>query len=140
MINANCKWKIEPNISFANVSNAITRKAMRIAINAAAAQPKAIIQSNTPTDTGILKKAMRIKVINYKNSSVWVAVIGASTTVTKTKKVGKKKVKVIPAKYQKPINILTHFMDKSADESKQVYINKVISKLREVLPNLIKQN
>lgn len=106
MFNAKTVWRVDPVQSLSNLSGGIRNKAMRIALNAGAAPVKAATITEAPSELGNLKKSIRIKTKNYRNSNSWVAVIGASSTYKKTRKLKNKKrdrggSKVIqPARYQ----------------------------------------
>ena len=60
------RWTIDPVQSLAALSSGIRNKAMRIAINAGAAPMKSAVISHAPSDRGLLKKAIRIKVCTFR--------------------------------------------------------------------------
>lgn len=148
-MSASMRWTIDPVQSLAALSSGIRNKAMRIAINAGAAPMKAAVIANAPSDRGLLKKAIRIKVKNYRNSNSWVAVIGASTAVKKTVKIGKgrkaKRKVVQPSRYQPLVDRGTkfasgkHFMAAALNSAKAQFAQTVFRKLSEVIPQLINQ-
>jgi hypothetical protein len=91
--NARVVWDIDPGTALQGLETKIRNKAMRIALSAGAAPVKEAAVAAAPSGLGNLKKAMRIKIKNYKNSSKWVAMIGASSSY---KRARKKKVKRTP--------------------------------------------
>lgn len=100
------EFKIDPITATAKLKNNIKNKCIRIALNAAAAPVKQSVIANAPSARGYLKKAIRIKLKNYKNNSAWLVVIGASSTFTR----GGKKRKIRPAKYSNLVEKGTKFM------------------------------
>ncbi|WP_168219054.1 HK97 gp10 family phage protein [Limnoglobus roseus] len=83
-------------------------KFMRIAINAGAAPAKAQMVETVPSDTGALKKSIRIKIAHYRRKQLWFVFIGAKTKfVVKGKQATKKKPKrneKQPSRYFKNID------------------------------------
>lgn len=122
---------------------------MRIALNAGAAPMKAAVIAQAPNELGHLKKSQRIKIKNYRNSNTWVAIIGASKSYKKNRKLKNKKrdrggSKVIrPARYQSLVNKGTkhikgqHFMEAALRSAKEAFEQNVRRKLAEIIPQLI---
>jgi HK97 gp10 family phage protein len=109
----------------ANVRN----KEARIAMNKAAAPVKAAVVNNAPSDTGSLKKSIRIKVKSYGRGLRWVAVIGPKGNF---KRKGKR-----PAYYNRQVNDGNRYirgrqhMDKAAAQTRNKFISDYIAALKE---------
>lgn len=134
MIDSKCVWKIDPIQSLANLESGIRNKALRIALNAGAAPMKAAVINHAPSRLGNLKKAMRIKIKNYRQSNAWVAVIGASTSFKRKSKSGKA---IRPAIYQPIVNEAKHFMEHALKSAQSQFAQIVRTKLAEVIQQLI---
>lgn len=110
MMTASMNWRIDPVQSLGKLSAGIRNKALRIALNSGAAPVKAALIAAAPADRGNLKKAIIIKVKNYKSNNTWCAIVGAGS---KFKRVVRPKLKgyqprvVRPARYQ-------HLVDKGS--------------------------
>lgn len=139
------RWTIDPVLSFNKLSQGMQRKALRIALNAGAAPMKVNVTSGAPSETGSLQKSMRIKTKNYKNSNIWVAIIGASIKYIRNVGRGKNKKVYRPAKYQKLVdqgneNIQgKQFMKSAFQSGYQQFVNRVFQKLREVVPQIMRE-
>lgn len=95
MISAVLEWDRNPAAFLKGVRGSLKNKCIRIAMNKAAAPVKADVVAKAPKRSGALKSSFRIKVKNYKNSNIWVALIGP-----KSNYVRKRKGKVVqPAHY-----------------------------------------
>lgn len=132
-------WKTDPIKQLGKLKAGLRNKAQRIAMNKAASPMKALVVSNTPSETGALKKSMRIKIKSYKNGTKWICVIGPkSDLVVKKKKFTKK-----PATYNQIVNKGSkfmkgrHHMDNSAKIAGKQFYNRYIQALREVIPPLL---
>jgi hypothetical protein len=141
------KWTVDPVQSLAGLATGIRNKAMRIAINAGAAPMKAAVIAQAPSDSGLLKKAIRIRVRNYKANNTWAAIIGASTAFKRNVKIGRgrnaKRKLVRPAKYQPLVDRGTknfagrNFMAAALNSAKAAFAQATLRKLSEVIPQLI---
>lgn len=149
MIDSKITWKIDPVQALQSLSSGIKNKAMRIALNAGAAPVKAAAIAQAPQDTGNLKKAMRIKTKNYRNSNCWVAMIGASKSFKRTKKPKSKKAtrrEVRPGNYQSLVERGTkhftgrHFLERAMKSTRQQFVDTVRRKLQEIISQLIAGN
>ncbi len=144
---ASIKWTIDPVQSLAGLASGIKNKAMRIAINAGAAPMKAAVISAAPSDSGLLKRSIRIRVRNYKANNTWAAIVGASWGFKKNVKIGKgrnaKRKLVQPARYQHLVDRGTknfvgrNFMEAALNSGKAAFTQTVFRKLSEVIPALI---
>lgn len=113
MIETYFEFKLDPVAEAKKLTKGLQNKANRIAMNKAAAVVKASVISHAPVRYGYLKRSIRIKVRNYKNRAVWVAVIGAKSDfriVRKGRKAtrkhtGRKATPHRPAKY-------SHFLER----------------------------
>lgn len=70
------------NLEYVRGSGA--NKAVRIAMNKAMAPVKSTVVGNVPVGSGLLQKAIRIKIKYYKGSNTWAGITGPSTSVKKT--------------------------------------------------------
>lgn len=70
------EWKIDPVKEANKLTKGLKNRAMRYAMNKAAAVVKAAVTTNAPVKYGYLKRSIKIRVRNYKNSAIWVGVVG----------------------------------------------------------------
>ena len=78
-------WKYDPLKMADQLTKGLKNKAIRIAMNKAAGRVKDAVCSNAPNRYGYLSKSMRIKVKNYKDKSIWVAIVGPKSDFVKAK-------------------------------------------------------
>lgn len=144
MFSAQIKWKIDPQQALNNLTSGIKNKAMRIALNAGAAPMKAAVIAAAPSGKGNLKKAIRIKVKNYRANDSWVAIIGASKSFKRVRKLKNKKKDrggnktIRPSRYQPIVNRDRHFMESAFNSAKATFASTVQRKLQEIIPQLIR--
>ena len=131
------KVTVDPTKIVDKLNNAMRNRVIRIALNKASVPVKQTVISLVPSDTGALKKSMRIKVTNKRNSGLWVAVIGATISYKRMKK-GKK---IFPAHYQTIVDkgskkMVAHpFMRPAANSSRL----KIILTMTELIKSQVAQ-
>lgn len=136
------RFTIDPHKQLKLLAQGLQNKAQRIAMSKAASPIKQLVVSNAPSDTGALKKSMRIKIKSYKNNTKWVCVIGPKSDYVKKGKKGKPSKK--PSTYNQLVNKGTknftgrHHMDKASDAAGRIFIDRYIQSLREIVPTLMK--
>lgn len=151
-LNASFKWDIDPIKAVEGLSRGLRNKGMRIAVNKASVPGKQAMVAKVPVASGTLKKAMRIKVKDYKNKSIWTSIIGPSSSVKRNVKVGKKRKGVKqkrivrrPSKYYPLIQFGTKFIHAQhiTEAAFAVVRNQfpaiVNASLREQIPALLAQ-
>jgi HK97 gp10 family phage protein len=132
-----------------DLKKGMSNKIMRIALMKAAGTVKEAVISNSPAGTGALKKSIKIRVRNYNNSSVWVAVVGPKSSYTKAKgKIKRGPHKGEPRIYRpaKYAQLLEHgtkhagarpFLGPAMTSSKEafatIFLDKVKSQVTEIL-------
>lgn len=138
---AHFEWKTDPIKQLQIMSNGLRNKAQRIAMNSAASPVKAIVVSETPSDTGALKKSMRIKIKSYHNGTKWVCVVGPKVGLIIKGKKGKRSKE--PARYNQLVNKGTkyirgrHHMLKAKGQAGMIFQQRYFAKLREIIPTLL---
>ncbi len=85
MITAEFKFTTNPNKLVEKLEKGLRNTAIRKAINKAAAPVKAAVVANAPERFGYLRKSFRIKIKQYRDSKIWVAVIGPKSDFKKSK-------------------------------------------------------
>jgi HK97 gp10 family phage protein len=162
MFQTKFSWSIDPAQAVQKLDAGIRNKAMRIALNAAAAPVKAAVISSAPKGEGHLAASTKIKVTNYRNKAIWVAVVGAggkykrlkkrkvrgkngkTKTVTVKGKNGDRKY-VRPATYQAFVDRGTkhsrarHYLPSAFKRSKTQFEATAKRKLGEVIEQLLGQ-
>lgn len=84
-VHARLKVGVDPKRQIRKLTTALKNRSMRIAMNAASAPVKAATISHAPKRYGYLAKAQRIRLRQYKASSVWVSVVGPSRSFVRVK-------------------------------------------------------
>jgi HK97 gp10 family phage protein len=155
ILQAKLTWKVDPIQAVKSLNQGMRNKALRIALQAGAAPMKDAVVAAAPSETGNLKKAMRIKVKNYKSNNTWVAIIGAASNFKRAKKTTGKngrsqikknksgeKVFVKPSRYQRPVDVGTkymrgrHFMASALRRAKSQFDMIARQKLAELIKQL----
>jgi hypothetical protein len=156
--NVKMSWNIDPGVVLNGLSVATNNKFMRIALNAGAAPVKAAVIATAPKDRGDLSKSTRIRVRNYRNKQIWVAIVGAASKYKKPKrskpkgnarlgkiekyKTGKRKGETKytrPAKYQHFVDQGRkgqrgqHYLPAALRQTKAQFNAKVNAKLKELI-------
>lgn len=157
-MNASFVWKVDPIAALNKLAVGIKNKALRIALNAAAAPVKAAVIASAPKDKGFLAQATKIKVKNYRNSDCWVAIVGAGTKFKRLKKRAGRVVKRIDKKTGKKVSVYArpalyqHFVDKGSKHmrgrhylksaftmSQKAFEMTARAKLKQVITELMRQ-
>jgi HK97 gp10 family phage protein len=146
------QWKVnvDPEKQIRKLTNALTNKSMRIAMNAASAPVKAAVVSQVPHKYGYLAQAQRIRLRQYKSSQVWVSIIGASRSYVRVK--GKRTrgpnkgqgIKHRPANYAHLVEGGTkyfagkHFMKAAKQQTQHRFAEILCQRLRMEIDNALK--
>lgn len=136
-------WEKNPFEILDNVANSVRNKAIRIAMNKAAAQVKEAVVANAPSRTGALKKSIRIIIKNYQNKNVWVAIIGPKSDFKKTTGRGQFKVVSRPALYAKLVEQGTKrakarpFLAPAYESTKQGFCDTMIKAIADQVEKLL---
>lgn len=149
---ARMSWTVDPVQALEKLSSGIRNKAMRIALNAAAAPVKAAVIASAPQQLGHLKAATKIKIKNYDKGATWTAIVGASSKFKRTRrlkgggikkrinKAGKKvNAYIRPAVYQHFANAGNkrmrgrHYLEAAFQRSVRNFQQIARAKLREVI-------
>lgn len=139
-------WKIDPTNSLPKLAAGVRNKALRIALNAGASPVKQAMIAAAPVERGNLKKAVIIKVKNYKSRNCWVAIVGAGSKfkrVIRPKRKGFKPRVVRPARYQHLVDRGTkrhkgrHFVSSAFRQARKQFEANVMRKLHEQITQLM---
>lgn len=139
-VRAKLVWDKDPSF-LKGVRGSIKNKAIRISLNKAAAPIKADVVQTAPKRIGALQKSMRIRTRNYKDSAVWVAIIGPKSDYTR-----KRKGRLIrPVKYASIMEFGSkwirgrHFIRRAragaSSRFSQVFCDELRRRLDELLPD-----
>jgi len=149
MIDAKLHFEQDPIRIADALSKGLRRKAIRISMNKAAGQVKAAVVGQAPQRYGYLKKAQRIRLKDYQEGAVWVAVVGPKNDFVKTK--GKRTrgphkgdpIKHRPSKYA---HLLVHgtnkvkpntYLQSALDSTREGFFETLTSSLKEQVAKLL---
>ena len=148
-MSADFKWEIAPIKTADQLSKGLRNKAIRIAMNKASAVVKNAVIAKVPVRYGYLKKSIKIKLKNYKNSAVWVSVVGPKSDFKRNKgkrKRGPKKGQPIthrPSNYAKLLEKGTKhakahpFLKPALDATKGQFMDTLRQKIEEQVNQLL---
>ncbi|WP_162668698.1 HK97 gp10 family phage protein [Gemmata massiliana] len=140
-------WAVDPAHILQGLSKGLQRKMLRIALNKASAPVKEKIVAAAPKRYGFLRKSIRIRLVNYREKTVWVSVIGAARSFVRKKgkrKRGRRKNEPIihrPANYSFLIDQGTrhirarHFIQRSFGRAfRRTFIRSLYAQIDSLLP------
>lgn len=143
MISGKFEFTIDPFKQTEHLKKGLRNKYIRIALNKASGKIKDAVIAIAPSNTGALKKSFRIKVKNYKNRDIWVAIVGPKSDYTKKKgkykrgpNKGNPKIKR-PSAYAHLLERGTKHMPKrpflnpALQENKSLFLETLRSKIKE---------
>jgi HK97 gp10 family phage protein len=136
---ARFEFTLDPNKQVERLKAGMRNKVIRIAINKAASLVKTQVIDNAPNRTGTLKKSVKIKVKNYKNKNIWLAIVGASSKF-KRKRKGKD---VFPVRYALLVekgtmwNKAQPYLKPALEQKRQEYIDTMTAKIREQVEQIL---
>jgi HK97 gp10 family phage protein len=139
---AKFEFSIDPIKQADKLKAGLRNKVLRIALNKAASRVKAAVISKAPQRTGSLKKAIRIKVKNYKARNLWVAIVGASS---KYKRNVKKK-QIRPVYYAKLVETGTRhspaqpYLKPALHATKQQYLETLRQSIEDQVKQILSQS
>jgi hypothetical protein len=159
LIHSKMTWRLEPVTTAAKITAGLRNKALRIALNAAAAPAKQAVIDAAPSTLGLLRRSIKIKIKHYRKGDAWAAVIGAISSFkrarkTRDPKTGRSKIArdkdgnkqwIQPARYQYPLdrgskrNSAREFMARAFRSSSQQFQRIAFAKLREQFEQLALQ-
>ena len=145
------KFTQDPAVIADKLSKGLRNKAIRIAINKAAAVIKAAVVSLAPKRYGYLQKSIKIKVKNYQEKAVWVAIIGPKSDFIRNKGVRHRgpykgdPIRHRPSKYAKLLELGTKraaarpFLKPALEQNQEQYVNIVTKTLSDQVAKLLPQ-
>lgn len=143
-------WTVDPIKKIGKLKKGLQNKAQRIACNKAASPVKAEVVAQTPVRYGFTRKAMRIRVREYKGKSIFVSIVGPKGDFVRNKgkyKTGEKKGQPIrhrPALYARLVSGGTktirarHFLSVALNSVKRypvVYCETLREQIKQLLRN-----
>ena len=108
----------------------LNNKAIRIAMNKAAATMKKAVVDTAPTQTQALKKSIRIRIKQYKSKGVWVAIVGPKSDYKRKNR--------RPARYAHLMEKRTHFLSTAFSNTKDVYLQTLEKALADQISLVMK--